>query len=109
MSAAQLEIGYGPPPRKPSPLDLAFDRFHAENPRVYEVLVQLAREVRAAGQTVGMRCLWENMRWRIKVVEKQSGYLLNDHHAPRYARLIARNEPDLANLFETRGSKYLDA
>ena len=108
-SISQLELGYGPPPKDPSPLDLAFERFHRENPRVYRVLVALAREAVAAGEKVGMRCLWENMRWKLRVVERQAGYVLNDHHAPRYARLIAKSEPDLADLFELRNSKYLDA
>lgn len=108
-SLAQLEIGYGPPPKDPSPLDLAFDQFHREHPRVYEILVALARQAVGAGERIGMRCLWENMRWKLRIVEKQGGYVFNDHHAPRYARLIAKQEADLADLFETRASKYLEA
>jgi hypothetical protein len=102
-STAQTEIGFGPPPGKPSGLDLRFERHCAEHPQVYAVLVHLTREAKAAGETcVGMKALFEVARWRLRVEARESGFSLNSSFTSRYARLIAARCPDLAGMFETR-------
>ena len=87
-----------------SVLQARFEGFHAANPRVYSTLVQLAREARAVGQaTVGIGMLWEVMRWKLSLaVTTSSAFKLNNNHRSRYARLIMAQEPDLADVFETR-------
>ena len=40
-----------------------FERFHAAHPDIYDELVRLAREARAAGfEHFGIRTIWETMR-----------------------------------------------
>lgn len=87
-----------------------FDRFHANNPHVYRLLVDLAREwVRATGRTeCGMRMLWERARWELSVTTDETCPTLNDHYPPYYARLIEYQEPDLRGVFERRRSPEAD-
>lgn len=85
----------------------AFEKFHRENPILYAELVRLAREAKAAGaERLGIRQLWERLRWWLRFEVKRDGdYGLNDHLTAHYSRLIMDREPDLANFFETRGDK----
>lgn len=84
-----------------------FREFHANNPEVYKELVDLARIAISKGKKkIGIRMLWEVMRWnRFLVTTDESQYKLNDHYYSRYARLIMDQEPDLASIFEVRELK----
>jgi hypothetical protein len=83
--------------------DRSFEAFHAANPRVYELLVHFARIALAAGrQKIGVRVLWERMRWETWITTTGGEFKLNDHYHSRYARLIMATEPDLADVFRTR-------
>lgn len=84
-------------------IELRFLRFHAQNPHVYTGLVRLAREARARGAgRLGIRQLWEVMRWQTGDFSVDDDYRLNDHYHSRYARLIMQEESDLAGVFELR-------
>ena len=64
---------------------------------------QSAREARRAGKTrVGIKALWERMRWDFFVTNRNDDFKLNNDFTSRYARLIAQNEPDLVGMFEVR-------
>lgn len=81
-----------------------FRTFHASNPRIYDLLVALARQAKQAGRDrIGIRMLWEVVRWNLILsTTGDEEFKLNDHLVPHYARLIMANEPDLRGLFETR-------
>jgi hypothetical protein len=84
-----------------------FAAFHAENPQVYSELLRLAREARALGaQRIGIKMLWEVMRWNLTVrIQRADGeFKLNNNYHSRYARMLQR-EPDLAGCFELRELK----
>jgi hypothetical protein len=87
--------------------DTAFDRFHAENPKVYETLVRLAREwvARFGGHKLGIATLYETARWQITIATNDAEFRLNNNYRAWYARLIMAQEPDLAGLFDLRTSK----
>ena len=84
----------------------AFERYHRENPHVYDALVRLARQAKARGhRRFGIELLFAVLRWErmmVAVDPSQESYKLNDHYTSRYARLIMEREPDLEGLFETR-------
>lgn len=89
-----------------APLQFEFERFHLAHPEVYEVLVKLARKAKRKGHDrLGIAMLWEVMRWE-HMVGDQSGkeWKLNNNWKAFYARLIMEQEPDLAELFDTRRS-----
>ncbi len=120
-----------PPAAPPSAVELreetaaqaAFLAFHAANPRVYELLVRAARDAIAAGRLkLGVRVLWERIRWETELATEggdfnlnnrpqaqqqtsssTTDFKLNNNLHSRYARLIMASEPDLAEVFRTRG------
>jgi hypothetical protein len=86
-----------------------FDRFHAANPRVWELFVRFANEAIARGRhNLGARMIWERIRWETEVVTHdptalgRSEYRLNDHYPPYDARLFMKTDPQHAGFFNTR-------
>lgn len=84
-----------------------FTEFHAENPHVYHVLVNLARGwmVKTGSDKVGIGALYERARWEIAMSTNNADFKLNNNFRAFYARLIMANEPDLAGVFDLRSSE----
>jgi hypothetical protein len=86
-----------------SPMNDAFWKFHEENPQVFDELVLLARLAKSKGRDrIGMKMLWERLRWEIFISTTGDEYKLNNNYHSRYARYIMESVPDLAGIFETR-------
>lgn len=83
-----------------------FERFHAENPRVYEVLLRLAREwsVRTGGRRLGIGALTERARWELVMETSDPDYKINNTYRAYYARLLMLRNPELRGMFELRTS-----
>lgn len=80
-----------------------FERFHAANPHVYTTLVAMARRLKRHGcHRVGMKMLFERLRWEWFEQTAGDTYKLNNNYTAYYARRIMRRERDLAGFFETR-------
>lgn len=85
------------------PIDEQFTKFHHENPHVYEKLVQLARQWKAAGHEIcSIDLLINKLRWEIGIRTKGQDFVINNNYASRYSRLIEANERDLVNFFTKR-------
>lgn len=82
----------------------AWERFDRENPHIYDELVALARKWTAAraGHRLGIGMLFERLRWDLAIKTTGEPLKLNNNFRALYARKIMRQEPDLADLFETR-------
>jgi len=81
-----------------------FDKYHANNPHVYDLLVQLARKVKARGRKhYSIASLFEQVRWHFNFeVDTDDGFKISNNHRSRYARLIMEREPDLKGFFNTK-------
>lgn len=81
-----------------------FDAFHRENPWVYSRLRDLALDMARRGHTrIGIGMLWEVLRWQVATsTSGDQGFRLNNSLRSRYARALAENERELADVFETR-------
>jgi hypothetical protein len=108
----QTELEFPPivPEGNESRIYKRFDKFHSNNPEVYNNLVRLAREFRRKGSNhnrkMGIGMLYEVLRWNyyMNVEAGEEEYKLsNDFRAP-YARLIMDQEPDLQDAFNLRCS-----
>ena len=108
----QSELVFQPIKPEPSASRIykRFEKFHAENPEVYNNLVRLAREFRRKGSNhnrkMGIGMLYEVLRWNffMNVEAGEEKYQFsNDFRAP-YARLIMDQEPDLQDAFNLRYS-----
>jgi hypothetical protein len=81
----------------------AFWVFHEQNPRVYDELVALARQVKSRGRGhYGIGALFEVVRFHRAIQTTDKKFKLNNNHRALYARLIMEQESDLASFFETR-------
>lgn len=95
-------------------LHARWEAFHAAHPWVYGLFRRFAREAqRARVQRMGARLIWERIRWfhLVEMAEKDPQLfaqddrpILNDHFIAFYARLLAREHPELGTLFEFRRS-----
>jgi len=86
-----------------------FFQFHSDHPEVYHTLVALTRQaVKSGRKHVGIRMVWEAMRWQRYLQTDEVPYKLNNNYHSQYARLIMESEPDLANVFEIRTRRYKD-
>lgn len=81
-----------------------FLAFHEANPWVYTALRTLALDrVRNGARVVGIGMLWEVLRWQHdRATQSVDGLKLNNNHRSRYARMLAENEPELAEVFHRR-------
>lgn len=87
-------------------IQAAFEKFHADNPTVYETVVRLARLALSRGKKKGaIATMWEVVRWEFYLNttdECQAAFKLNNNYRSRYARLVMDQEPDLKNFFNIR-------
>ena len=83
-----------------------FLAFHADHPEVLAGLVALAARAYGAGASrVGLRMLFEVMRWEWtlgRLPAEDEVWKLNNNYAPWYARLIMAENPWAKGLFELR-------
>jgi hypothetical protein len=87
----------------PLTLEDAFNKFHAENPRVYRLLLRFTHEVKARGfEHYSIDAIFQRARWHADIeTHDPDGFKLNDHHRAYYARLLNR-EPGLEDFFRIR-------
>ena len=88
----------------------AWQKFHADNPQVFEHFLRFARQAVAKrpGKSIGARLIWERLRWfRDFETESADEFAMNDHHVGYYARLAMQLYPqELGGLFETRDARF---
>lgn len=84
-------------------LDREFREFHDSNPQVFALFTELAEKALKKGKRVGARSIGERMRWHYDIevlgVDRPK---LNDHHWPRYARLLVQIDRRFEGFFEFR-------
>lgn len=102
---ARASAQVGPPVSRytPQSLDERFAAFHRANPQVFAILLGLARRARDRGVTrLGVKAIWERMRWELQVETSGDSYHLNNNYTSRYARLLVQHDSSLGGLFEMR-------
>jgi len=84
----------------------AYDRFlafHEANPQVYQELEALALRLRSKGcKWIGMRMLWETLRYNNLETATSDPYKLNNSYVSYYARLLLQHHPELSGAIEIR-------
>lgn len=83
-----------------------FAEYHAANPEIYQALRTFALEAKRAGrERIGIKMLFEVVRWHTSVTAKDDTFKLNNNHHAAYARLLMSQESELRGFFELRKSK----
>lgn len=84
-------------------LDGRFEDFHAEHPWVYAALERLtAQWVEAGGGRIGVKALFEQLRWLAPDLANGDPFPLNNNFTSRYARLLRARHPEWRDVFELR-------
>lgn len=91
----------------PGTLQGRFERFHRENPQVFEVFVKAARSLKASGRKrYGAKAIVEHMRFHVPLGTVGEPWKLNNSFTSRYARLLVETYPDeFADFVEMRTLK----
>ena len=80
-----------------------FAKYHQRHPEVYDRLRALALEAVRAGRTrIGMKQLWERLRWDYPLTWEGEEVKLNNNWTSHYSRKLMAQEPALRNVFEVR-------
>lgn len=84
-------------------LQQAFEKFHGDNPIVYEWYKRFAYQALDAGmEKLSISLLTERVRWEAQVVTKSDDpFKINNNHRAFYARKL-NDEPMLRDMFRTR-------
>lgn len=108
MTQLDLLSSAPPSPAPETTLEGRFKAFHAENPRVFERMLKLARARLDRGEKfISVKALWEELRASLAKSslaydEAEPEYKLNNNHTAYYARLLLETEPRLVGVIETR-------
>ncbi|MEU3046238.1 hypothetical protein ABZ705_06825 [Streptomyces sp. NPDC006984] len=96
------ERGCGEEVAEPT-LDERFEDFHDQHPWVYEALERLtAQWVEAGGGRIGVKALFEQLRWLAPDLAHGEPFQLNSNFTSRYARLLRARHPEWRDVFELR-------
>ncbi len=80
-----------------------FEEFHRLNPHVYELIMDIALELKKAGhQRAGMKLIFERIRWLYYIGTKGDDFKLNNNYTAFYARLVMEHRDDLEGFFQLR-------
>jgi hypothetical protein len=85
-------------------IQIAFERFHAENPHVFDMFTRFAMEMRQAGYSHGSAGLiFERIRWELRMETiSDENVALNNNYRSRYARLFEDTYPEWKGFFRKR-------
>lgn len=85
-------------------LDSRFEEFHSANPQVADQLETLASQWLSVHERVGMKMLWEVLRWQIglRSATGVKPFRLNNSLTSRYARLLIGRRPSWDGRILTR-------
>lgn len=82
-----------------------FEKFHSENPEVYDLFERFTLMVIQRGfEHYGAMSIFQRIRWHTDVETNDESYKINNNHVPFYARLFMKNHPQHEGFFRTRKS-----
>jgi hypothetical protein len=87
-------------------IEQAFNKFHAENPHVFENLKSMALMLNNKGhKRYGIKALFEVLRYNKAITTSGNDFKLNNNFTALYARKIMEECSKLDGFFETRERK----
>lgn len=81
----------------------AFERFHGENPIVWELFQKFTQAVIARGSAhYSSKAIFERIRWHIDIETEGSRVKLNNNFTAYYARMFHLAQPQYDGFFRNR-------
>lgn len=81
-----------------------FEEFHRDHPEVYDLIIQYARNAKAAGfDRFSISAIIERIRWFHHIEKGDREFMLDNRFRSRYARKLMDEHPEeFADFFEVR-------
>ena len=79
-----------------------FELFNRANPHVADALESLAAQWLARHAHVGMKALYERLRWESGIRTDGNPYRLNNDFTALYSRLLIERRPEWSEAFRLR-------
>lgn len=87
----------------------SFTKFHAENPKMFELFLRFSREAKNAGRERFSGWMIANrIRW-YSTIETKGEFKISNNHIAMYTRLIAYLHPEFESFFQFKSMKYSGA
>lgn len=81
----------------------AFERFDADNPKVWELFVRFTKQLIVRGfKHYSADAVLHRVRWETAVETHGDVWKVNNNHTPYYARKFERAYPEHAGFFRKR-------
>lgn len=85
---------------------MEFDKFHNENPRVYQLFERFTLEAISRGHGhYSADAIMHRVRWETSISTTDPEFKINNNHVAFYARMFMDNNPERVGFFETRQRK----
>lgn len=86
-----------------SQMDYQFEKYHYENPIIYEQFKKFALQVKESGkQRYGAKAVFERIRWFFDIETKGDTFKINNNYVSRYVRKLIKEMPEFNDFFATR-------
>lgn len=80
-----------------------FWQYHFDNPKVYELFKKFSIQLKNTGRKhYGVGAVMERIRWHFAVETVGDAFKINNNYRSCYARLLAIEQPEFLDFFETR-------
>jgi len=80
-----------------------FKEYDEENPKVYNLFVRFAKEVKSTGRRVySAKAIFERIRWFVEVETTGDIFKVNNNYPAHYARKMMDEYPDFEGFFRVR-------
>lgn len=85
-----------------------FEKYHRENPQIWEGFVKYANEAKRKGfQNYSAYGIFEILRWHTPITGNDA-YKLNNTFRPEYARKLMEEQPEFLGFFRIRELKKIE-
>lgn len=90
-------------------IERRFQRYHMDNPHVYELFLKFAKTVKQKGFVkYSSKSIMERLRWHLNFETTGDTFKLNNNYTAYYARMVIENNPEFEGFFELRERKRND-
>lgn len=80
-----------------------FEKFHRENPEVYQLFVKIALSYAGLGyKRISAKAILEQVRCKVDTRRNAGTFRLNNNYSAHYARLFRENHPDFKAIIVIR-------
>ena len=84
-------------------IKLRFKEYHNDNPKVYDLFVRFAKDVKAAKMgRYSAKSIFERIRWHVEIETVGEKFKLNNNYTAYYARKMMKEHPEFQGFFIVR-------